>query len=719
MEKYQFDKRLMQAMEKSRIPFAVYQFLDKRVVTLVLSAGFCKLFEFDNKADAYYVMDNDMYRAVHPDDKARIADAAYRFATEGGAYEVVYRTKSRDSDNYLVVHAQGEHVYTETGERLAVVWYTNEGSYSPVSDGTGSPLSDSYNRMLREGSLIHHAHYDVLTGLPNMAYFFELAEAGRKTLAMEGKQVAILFFDLCRMKSFNRRFGFSGGDALLRAFSKLLVKYFHNENCCRISADHFAVYTEADNLENIIKKIFQENKELNDGKSLPVRVGIYLDNTEGIDIDRACDRAKVACDRNRNKYISVYEYFSEDMLKALQAQRYFVENLDRALSEKWIAVYYQPIVRTANGCVCDEEALARWVDPDKGVISPAEFIPVLEDTMLIYRLDLYVVEEALAKMKRQAEAGLYVVPISVNLSRADFYACDIVEEIRRRVDASGIGRDMLTVEITESIIGNDFEYMKEQVERFRQLGFQVWMDDFGSGYSSLDVLQQIHFDVIKFDMRFMKQFDNTDRSRIILTELMKMAIGLGIETVTEGVETIEQVDFLREIGCTKLQGFFYCCPLPFEKILRRYEKGKQIGFENPQESDYYDAIGRINLYDPAFIAQEDSESLRQYFNTLPTAILELQGDGIKLVRCNRSYREFLQKTMNIDIKDKRFYNVKLEDKPDSFFMGEIKRCAAEGNRSIIKGQVADATIHSFLRRIAENPVTGAIAVAIVVLNIVK
>jgi len=719
MEKYQFDKRLMQTMENSRIPFAVYQFLDKRVVTLVLSAGFCKLFEFDNKADAYYVMDNDMYRSTHPDDKARIADAAYCFATEGGAYEVVYRTKRRDSDNYVVVHAQGEHVYTETGERLAVVWYTNEGIFSPVSDGMDSPLSNSYNRMLREGSLIYHAHYDILTGMPNMAYFFELAEAGRKTLAAEGKQVAILFFDLCGMKAFNRKFGFSGGDALLRAFGKLLVKYFHNENCCRISADHFAAYTEAGNLESIIKKIFQENKELNDGKALPVRVGIYLDNTEGIDIDRACDRAKVACDRNRNKYISVYEYFSEDMLKALRAQRYFVENLDRALAEKWITVYYQPIVRTANGCVCDEEALARWVDPDKGVIPPIEFIPVLEDTMLIYRLDLYVVEEALAKMKRQAKAGLYVVPISVNLSRADFYACDIVEEICRRVDASGIGRDMLTIEITESIIGSDFEYMKTQVERFRQLGFQVWMDDFGSGYSSLDVLQQIHFDVIKFDMRFMKQFDNTDRSRIILTELMKMAIGLGIETVTEGVETVEQVDFLREIGCTKLQGFFYCCPLPFEKILRRYEKGKQIGFENPEESDYYDAIGRINLYDPAFIAQEDSESLRQYFNTLPTAILELQGDGIKLVRCNRSYREFLQKTMGIDIKDKRFYNVRLEDQPDSFFMGEIKRCAAEGNRSIIKGQVADATVHSFLRRIAENPVTGAIAVAIVILNIVK
>jgi diguanylate cyclase (GGDEF)-like protein len=718
MEKYQFDEKVMHIMENSHIPFVIFQTVDKQTVPIVLSAGFCKLYGVSRK-EAYDVLSHNMYRDVHPDDTGRLAAAVGRFIAGGGGLNVAYRVKTANRKNYMVVHVQGEYIHKEDGTRLALVWYTNEGYYSLDGDASASTLNRSFNVMLREETMIRRASHDVLTGLPSMAYFFKLADAGRKTLAEEGKQSAILFFDLCGMKSFNRRFGFSGGDDLLRAFGKLLVKYFHDENCCRVSADHFAVYTDAEKLEDKIKKIFQENKELNGGKSLPVRVGIYLDNTEGIDIDRACDRAKIACDKNRNKYISVYEYFSEDMLKALQAQRYFVENLDRALSEKWITVYYQPIVRTANGCVCDEEALARWVDPDKGVIPPAEFIPVLEDTMLIYRLDLYVVEEALAKMKRQAEAGLYVVPISVNLSRADFYACDIVEEICRRVDASGIGRNMLTVEITESIIGSDFEYMKTQVERFSQLGFQVWMDDFGSGYSSLDVLQQIHFDVIKFDMRFMKQFDNTDRSRIILTELMKMAIGLGIETVTEGVETIEQVDFLREIGCTKLQGFFYCCPLPFEKILRRYEKGKQIGFENPQESDYYDAIGRINLYDPAFIAQEGSESLRQYFNTLPTAILELQGDGIKLVRCNRSYREFLQKTMGIDIKDKRIFNVKLEDQPDSFFMGEIKRCAVEGKRSIIKGIVADATVHSFLRRIAVNPVTGAIAVAIVILNIVK
>ncbi|MBQ1587092.1 MAG: EAL domain-containing protein, partial [Ruminococcus sp.] len=193
------------------------------------------------------------------------------------------------------------------------------------------------------------------------------------------------------------------------------------------------------------------------------------------------------------------------------------------------------------------------------------------------------------------------------LSRADFNACDIVEEIRKLVDASGMSRDKLNIEVTESVIGSDFEFMKSQIERFRSLGFRVWMDDFGSGYSTLDVLQSIRFDLIKFDMRFMKEFDTSEKSRIMLTELIRMAISLGVDTVCEGVETKEQADFLREIGCTMMQGYYFCRPIPFEKILERYQKVIQIGFENPEESGYYAAVGKINLYDLAILSNEDQE----------------------------------------------------------------------------------------------------------------
>ena len=288
---------------------------------------------------------------------------------------------------------------------------------------------------------------------------------------------------------------------------------------------------------------------------------------------------KFACDQRRGTYVSGFSTFNSLMLRQVETGRYIINHLDQALEERWVRVYYQPIVRSSSGRVCDEEALSRWIDPVKGFLSPADFIPVLENARLIYKLDLYVLDAILEKMHAQAEAGLSIVPHSLNLSRVDFDACDIVEEIRRRVDAAGVPRDRLTIEVTESMVGQDFEFMKRQIERLQGLGFRVWMDDFGSGYSTLGVLQDVHFDLLKFDMRFLQSFGEGAESRIILTELVQMARGLGMETVCEGVETPEEVAFLREIGCTKQQGFYYSKPLPFEEIAERYRQGRGIGFE--------------------------------------------------------------------------------------------------------------------------------------------
>ena len=607
MEKYQFDSATKAALEKLRVPLAVYQFIDKRVVTILLSDGFCELFGFDNKDDAYYVMDHDMYRATHPEDRARAADAAYRFATEGGRYEVVYRTLTRNKTDYIIVHSLGEHVMTEDGVRLAYIWYTDEGRYTSDSDGKDKALNDAMKNIVREENMIKSGYYDYLTGLPNMSYFFELARERRRSFCESGKTAALLYMDLCGMKYFNRKYSFAEGDNLLRSFADILKLYFGNENCSRFGSDHFCVITDAEGLEDTLTEIFTQFRADNPDKSLPVRVGIYLDRNGVDDISTECDRAKYACDTMRSTYVSSFRYFSDEMHAKNESRQYFIDNLDKAIREGWIEVYYQPIIRSANGTVCDEEALVRWKDPVRGMMMPSQFIPVLEEANLIYMLDLFVTEQVLEKMKKQAEAGLFVVSESVNLSRADFTACDIVEEMRRRVDAAGFSRDKINIEVTESVIGSDFEFMKSQIERFRSLGFRVWMDDFGSGYSTLDVLQSIRFDLIKFDMRFMKEFDTSEKSRIMLTELIRMAISLGVDTVCEGVETKEQADFLREIGCTMMQGYYFCRPIPFEKILERYQKVIQIGFENPEESGYYAAVGKINLYDLAILSNEDQE----------------------------------------------------------------------------------------------------------------
>ena len=536
-----------------------------------------------------------------------VADAAYRFATEGGRYEVVYRTLTRNKTDYIIVHSLGEHVMTEDGVRLAYIWYTDEGRYTSDSDGKDKALNDAMKNIVREENMIKSGYCDYLTGLPNMSYFFELARERRRSFCESGKTAALLYMDLCGMKYFNRKYSFAEGDNLLRSFADILKLYFGNENCSRFGSDHFCVITDAEGLEDTLTEIFTEFRAADSDKSLPVRVGIYLDRKGVDDISTECDRAKYACDTMRSTYVSSFRYFSDEMHAKNESRQYFIDNLDKAIREGWIEVYYQPIIRSANGTVCDEEALVRWKDPVRGMMMPSQFIPVLEEANLIYMLDLFVTEQVLEKMKKQAEAGLFVVSESVNLSRADFTACDIVEEMRRRVDAAGFSRDKINIEVTESVIGSDFEFMKSQIERFRSLGFRVWMDDFGSGYSTLDVLQSIRFDLIKFDMRFMKEFDTSEKSRIMLTELIRMAISLGVDTVCEGVETKEQADFLREIGCTMMQGYYFCRPIPFEKILERYQKVIQIGFENPEESGYYAAVGKINLYDLAILSNEDQE----------------------------------------------------------------------------------------------------------------
>ena len=716
MERYRFSQQEQAFYEGLRQPYAVYQFVDRRVVTLALSDGFCELFGYTDRAQACYDMDHDMYRETHPDDVARIADAAVRFATEGGVYDVVYRTRRHGGTDYLLVHAMGRHVPTPEGVRLAHVWYMDEGSYTHGPSPQFSELTNRLGAALHEDSFMKASLYNPMTGLPGMSYFFELAEAGRAAIRAEGGEPVLLFMDLSGMKFFNEKHGFSEGDKLIRDFAKVLADVFGSENCCHVSGDHFTAFTREEDLEKALERLFTETEMLNGGDSLRVRVGVYPARLGDVPVSLACDRAKLACDRIRSSYESGCNYYTEALRDEAERRQYVLSNLDRAIAEKWIQVYYQPIIRAANGDICDVEALARWIDPVKGFLAPAEFIPFLEDAGVIWKLDLFVLEQVLEKIKREQEFGLHIVPHSINLSRADFDACDIVDEIRLRVDEAGVAREKITIEVTESIVSSAFNFMKQQIERFRRLGFPVWMDDFGSGYSSMDVLQSVQFDLIKFDMSFMQKLDEGDNGKIVLSELMKMATALGLDTVCEGVETKSQVRFLREIGCAKLQGYYFCMPIPLSEILRRFDTGDyRFAYENPAEVPYYEAVGRVNLYDFSVVANEELSSLHNFFNTLPMGIIEVRGDTTRFVRSNRSYRQFIRRLIGMDLT----YEGSDFAKYDAAFMyNVVKTCCEQGIRSFYDEKLPDGSVvHSFARRISVNPVNGTVAVAVVVLSI--
>ncbi len=563
-------------------------------------------------------------------------------------------------------------------------------------------------RRQREKAILQEINYDQMTALPSMTHFLRLAESGRKKMHEKGIPSAVVFLNLIGLRFYNMKNGFAEGDIVIKSLAENLASLFTAQCCSRFGQDHFAVFTEEKDLEIKLNKLFAGMKKANGGKSLFVRAGIYPDSMGIVEPSLACDRAKYACDSISDDNISSFKYFDKKMLSLEINRQYVVDNLDRALEENWITAFYQPIVRTSGRKVCDEEALARWIDPVKGMLSPADFIPILEDTRLIYRVDLHIVDVIIERILTQRKRGQTVVPISVNLSRTDFECCDIVEEIKNRLDAADVPRELLTIEITESVVGKNFDFMKEQITRFQNLGFQVWMDDFGSGYSSLDLLQEMQFDLIKFDMRFMRQFENSTKSRVILTELMRMAISLNIETVTEGVETAEQVEFLSEIGCTKMQGYYFCKPISFEGIKERYEKGIEIGFENPDETMYHKAVGSINLYDLGSVSNDESDSLVQYFNTMPMAVVEWDGKIVNVTRSNKSYRDFVDG-----------YNRNSGDnKVSEVFLDSLRQCRKVGQKVFVNEETPDGTIiNAMIRRIADNPTNGVSAFAVAILAV--
>ncbi|SFD05353.1 EAL domain-containing protein [Butyrivibrio sp. YAB3001] len=716
MEKYRYSDAEREFMENSTVPFGIYQFINKRVTTILLSKGFLNLFGHTDmsKKEIYALMDTNMYRYAHPDDVASLGDAAYRFATEDVPYDVIYRI-DRDGE-YRIIHSYGRHIYKENGVRLAFIWYTDQGVY--VEDGKNEKdgVLNALKKQLAERSYNIRVEHDYLTGLPSMTYFFDLAEAGCKEIRSKGKMPAIMFMDFNGMKVFNQKYGLQEGDRLLKTFSEEIIDLFSHESCSRFSADHFCVYTDEANARNGALHLMEVNNRLEADKRMPLRIGIYLYDDENISVSGACDRAKIACDSGRNSYSATTNYFDQKMMTALEDRRYVTDNIDKAIKEEWIKTYYQPIVRTANGKVCHEEALSRWIDPVKGFFSPATFIPALEETNTIYKLDLYVVDSVLKKMKEQAESGLYVVPVSVNLSRSDFYTCDIVEEIRKRVDDAGIPRERLVIEITESIVANDVDYMIKEIKRFKELGFPVWMDDYGSGYSSPMILQNIPFDLIKIDMLFVRQLGESEKAGIILTELVRMAMSLGMDTVAEGVETKEQADFLNDIGCTMLQGFYFCKPLSLAEIIERYKQGIQIGFENPEESEYYALLGKVNLYNLS-ISSTDDNQCTDYFDTWPMVMVECANEKLSVVRANMTFKKYIKDYFPNVFGKTEFDASKLIDKPGAYSLSAVLQCAKDGKRVIIDDRTSDGKIIQILVwRVAVNPITDVVAVMIAILS---
>ena len=432
-------------------------------------------------------------------------------------------------------------------------------------------------------------YFDPLTALPNMEYCRMRGESFADDIRIAGGTPAVIFFDIVGMKLYNNANGYDRGNEFLLHFAAKLKKLFPNNLICRQSNDHFTIVTDVRNIEDRLNEVRKYVKGVVSKVSMDVNVGICKIEEFETMLD-ACEKAKIACKIQKLSGDNFVRYYDEDLRKALVLQNYVVNHIDEAIKNGYIKVYYQPVVRTITETFCGMEALARWVDPQYGFLNPAVFIGALEESRQIHKLDSNVINIVCKEMRAELDAGNPVVPVSFNLSRLDFTGCDIFDVVERALEKYNIDREYIRVEITESIMASD-SYVRSEIQRFRLVGYEVWMDDFGSGYSSLNTLKDYKFDELKIDMAFLSNFN--DASRTIISSTVRMAKNLGLKTLAEGVETKEQMDFLKGIGCEKVQGYYYGKPQPLRDTMKHMES---IGMpvENHDMRVVYSKLGSLD-----------------------------------------------------------------------------------------------------------------------------
>ena len=413
--------------------------------------------------------------------------------------------------------------------------------------------------------------HDELTGLYNREGFCTAAQA---MLRDTDKTYLLLYSNIKDFKLFNQLFGLDKGNDILINIGEMMVQHVKKEDVYgRINGDHFALCMPKDRFdEKNFKKIVREitSKVTSKSYSLHIQIGIYEIIDPYMDITLMCDRAYMACKSIKKDGVCEIAWYSDEMLVNALLEKEILSSFDFAIINRQFGIYIQPQV-FADGKVFAAEALARWMHPENGLIQPGVFIDVLERADLIYKLDRYIWELAAKQVADWKGTEFEGISISVNVSPKDLYYLDIRKEFTELIEKYEIDPKSLNIEITETAVTSDVNKCAKLIQELQNRGFLVEIDDFGSGYSSLNMLKDINADVLKIDMGFLRKTENQKRAQVILNYTIDMAHELGMNVITEGVETVDQLDFLTGMGCTMFQGFYFDRPMPVELFEKKYK----------------------------------------------------------------------------------------------------------------------------------------------------
>lgn len=497
---------------------------------------------------------------THPDDREQVLDMMDRHLKgEEEHYEAQFRAYDKDTDNWRWVLSRGRIVERdEVGEPI-------------IFAGTRKDINDLKKT---EKQLRYLANYDQLTQLPNRYLFHEHLNHSIQLAHRFNEQVALLFFDLDSFKLINDSKGHTVGDQLLQAVAQRMLKILRSsDNCARLGGDEFAIIIERiSNKEQLIPTIERLQTELSSPFILnsqsvitSVSIGIAFYPKDGDKPSEMLKHADIAMYEAKRQGKKKYCFYNEKM-NALLVKRLDLEvELKRAIEENQFVTYYQPRVSVNQNEIKGFEALIRWIHPERGLVSPGEFIPIAEDTGQILELGNWVLKDACRQAAIWAQNG-WKGFVSVNIAALQFQQSDLVSSVESALKSSALNPDYLELEITEGTLIKNIEHTRSIILKLKRIGVRIALDDFGTGYSSLSYLQQLPIDALKIDRAFISQLTTSKKSARLCDAIIKMAHSLELSVVAEGIEENGQLSFLKQANCEEYQGFLFGKPVPASDI---------------------------------------------------------------------------------------------------------------------------------------------------------
>lgn len=415
------------------------------------------------------------------------------------------------------------------------------------------------------------AFVDPITGFDTFAKFS--VDIPEILSTYPNKEFYIFTFDIDNFKYINNYYGFDIGDRILRYIHQLYSKAMHqNERCARIYSDHFVALLE-DVSPSRLKELFS-SELIFDNITLYLSSGLYKisDYSEGISL--MVDKANMAAKAGKGKHYKDVQIYDQQLDKQLIENEQAKRAVEQAIHNDLIVPFFQPKININTLELEGAEALARWVTPNGTIIPPGEFIPLCEKTGLVKEIDMIIFEKTLRFLQTCISENIHCVPISVNFSRIHLINHDFIETIMNKIKTYDVPANLIEIELTETTIFDSYQAVQEFIKNLHANGLQVSMDDFGSGYSSLNMLKDIDIDVIKFDRGFIEGTEKNEKQKVILESLSRMANQLDIKIVVEGVETEENLALMKELGCDIAQGYYFSRPLEQNQFLTIYKRGK-------------------------------------------------------------------------------------------------------------------------------------------------